>query len=216
MKRSAPIIAIVGGLAIVLLLALVILPTPPKLTPATDDPSVSLGPSRQRTASGTDVVARTARDALKQAAGATGQLEELPPAAPPTPAEEELLRLVNIERANRGLAPTAFDPAMLDIARTRAAGQLDDRASLSHVDAFGQLVFIDLLAAAGVPYRLAGENLARSSQNDATVVQRLHTSLMNSPTHRENILESVFDNLAIGAATDPSGRVAFAQIFRAG
>jgi uncharacterized protein YkwD len=36
---------------------------------------------------------------------------------------------------------------------------------------------------------------------------------MNSPTHRANILEPTFDRLAVGATTDSSGRIIFAQIF---
>jgi uncharacterized protein YkwD len=37
---------------------------------------------------------------------------------------------------------------------------------------------------------------------------------MNSPAHRANILEPSFNHLAVGAATGPDGRLAFAEIFR--
>jgi uncharacterized protein YkwD len=105
------------------------------------------------------------------------------------------------------------DPLVLGIARARAADQLQDGVQLSHVDALGQLVFMNMLIDASVPYLLAGENLARST-DDSAVVTRLHEALMNSPTHRENILEPAFNYLAVGAATDVNGRIAFAQIFR--
>ena len=43
---------------------------------------------------------------------------------------------------------------------------------------------------------------------------RLNDALMNSPTHRANILEPTFNRLAIGSAIGPDGRLAFAEIFR--
>jgi uncharacterized protein YkwD len=45
--------------------------------------------------------------------------------------------------------------------------------------------------------------------------ERVEQALMRSPSHRQNILEPTFNRIAIGAATDSSGRVVFAQIFRA-
>ena len=37
---------------------------------------------------------------------------------------------------------------------------------------------------------------------------------MKSPTHRMNILEPTFKRVAIGAATDGTGQIAFAEVYR--
>ena len=128
-------------------------------------------------------------------------------------AELALLELTNADRAQNGLPPLSLDPTTLVIARERAASQLT-APSLSHYDASGQLAFVQLLAASGIDYQLAGENLARSTGLDSGVTQRVEEALMRSPTHRKNILEQTFTRVAIGAATDDQGRVTFAEIFR--
>jgi uncharacterized protein YkwD len=127
--------------------------------------------------------------------------------------EAELLERTNAERAARGFAPLAHDPALTNVARTRAAAQVP-LPSLSHYDASGQLAVGKLLAAEGVTYKLAGENLARLPGADNTTSTRATKALMDSPLHRKNILEPRFDRMAIGAVLDPNGRVIYAQIFR--
>ena len=131
-----------------------------------------------------------------------------------TGVEMAMVDLTNADRAGNGLPALSFDPALLDIARQRAAAQLTN-APLSHYDASGQLAFVGLLANAGIDYTLAGENLARTTGSDSGMPARVEQALMNSPPHRKNILEPSFDEVAIGAASDDSGRVAFAEIYRA-
>ena len=128
-------------------------------------------------------------------------------------AEQALLVLTNADRVDNGLAPLEFDPDMLAIARQRAATQLNV-PSLSHYNAEGELVFVKLLAGAQVSYELAGENLARAYDNDPAVTQRIEQALMRSPLHRKNILEHTFNRVAIGAATDGSGQITFAEVYR--
>ena len=74
---------------------------------------------------------------------------------------------------------------------------------------------VSLLAEAGVSYQLAGENLARDAGLYGGIAETVEGALLQSPTHRRNILEPAFSRLAIGAAVDPSGRVAVAEVFRA-
>src|SRR4051812_5468323 len=74
--------------------------------------------------------------------------------------EAEVVDLVNQDRLAYGLAPVAFDPALLPAARQRATDQVPQPV-LNHYDPLGQLVFVKLLARDGVSYLLAGENLAR-------------------------------------------------------
>ena len=127
--------------------------------------------------------------------------------------EVALFNLANADRVRYGLAPVDLDPSLIEIARTRAAAQLT-LERLSHYDATGQLAFASMLDGTGVGYRLAGENLARWGTSDYSGPDRIQQAWMGSPTHRANILEPAFDRLAVGTATNDSGRVAFAQIFR--
>ena len=128
--------------------------------------------------------------------------------------ELALVDAVNADRAGNGLGPVAYDPRLLAIARRRAADQVP-LPQLSHYDVAGQVVVAPLLAAARIDYELAGENLARLPGPDATAVARAEEALMRSPGHRANILQARFDALAVGAIADESGRIIFAQIFRA-
>jgi uncharacterized protein YkwD len=127
--------------------------------------------------------------------------------------EEALLDKTNADRITNGLPALDFDYETLQIARERALQQLGP-GSLNHYDEQGSLVFVKLLGQSKLGYGLAGENLARSTDEGGDVIQRIEDALMQSPTHRKNILEKRFSRAAIGMACDNDGRIAFAEIFR--
>jgi uncharacterized protein YkwD len=128
--------------------------------------------------------------------------------------EQALIDQTNADRTANGVAPLAFDPDTLSIARQRAGEQLGPQ-SLNHYDSSGELVFSQLLGQDHLAYGLAGENLARATSGDPNLVQRVEQALMQSPTHRKNILDATFKRLSIGAANDPAtGQIAFAEIYR--
>jgi uncharacterized protein YkwD len=153
--------------------------------------------------------------------GHTAATYETAPAAETTrdALEAALFARVNADRADHGLPPVAADTATQQTARVRAAAQAGPpRQALSHDDALGPLAFRRLLVEAGVPFSLAGENLARPriapGADAAQLAVEAERALMASATHRENILESRFNRLAVGAAQGADGQVVFAQIFR--
>jgi uncharacterized protein YkwD len=204
-----------GALVVVLLVGAVLATraAQPRYIPA--GANLELGPAARHTSAPADLLAQIATGALSTAAGAAGgDLADLRDNTAPTPQEQTLLDLTNADRANNGLPPLIFDPSTLRVARTRAAAQIPD-GPLSHYNSLGELAFVGLLADAGAQYTLAGENLARAASQDAGIVARLDEALMNSPTHRANILEPSFTMVSIGAASGPDGRpLAFAEIFR--
>jgi uncharacterized protein YkwD len=198
------------ALAASLLFAVVILTL---FLPSPVEGELSLGPARRTSPSATDFLARLAKGALDAAAGSANDLGYTRDTVlAPTDAEAAFLALVNADRAANGLPPLDYDPSLLGIARIRASAQ--QGGPLSHLDGLGQLAFVSLLANWEVPYILAGENLARHNRNSSSVVEALERALMNSPTHRANILEPTFQVLAVGEAREGDG-IAFAQIFRA-
>ena len=174
---------------------------------------VDLGKAQKHAAARTDPLAQLANGALSAAAGNAGSQLALVSDGQPTDDEVALLALTNQARASNGLSPVTFDQTMLRVARARAAAQIPD-GPLSHYNSLGDLAFVGLLAEAGVTYTLAGENLARAAPADPTVVAHLNDALLNSPTHRANILEPTFNRLAIGEAAPSIQRVTFAEIFR--
>jgi len=127
--------------------------------------------------------------------------------------EQALVDLTNADRVANGEQPLLLDIQTLTIARERAESQLGPQ-SLNHYDSNGHLIFAQLLQQSGLPYGLAGENLARASEDDPNIVPRVEQALMQSPTHRKNILEPTFKRMAVGVATDSTGQITFAEIYR--
>jgi uncharacterized protein YkwD len=65
----------------------------------------------------------------------------------------------------------------------------------------------------GIAYGWAGENLARNNYPDSESVSVAIRDLMNSPPHRENILNGNFTQLGVGATVDGAGMKYYVMIF---
>ncbi len=103
---------------------------------------------------------------------------------------EEVLRLVNIERANNGLSALGYAYSAQSAADVRAAEIIQ---VFDHTRPNGTTCFT-ALDEAGVTYYTAGENIAMGYTTPAAVVD----GWMNSPGHRANILHPNFTQLAVG------------------
>lgn len=112
--------------------------------------------------------------------------------APPRPdLENEMLQLVNAERATLGLLPLKADTKLQLVAREHSADMFE-RSYFSHVSPEGLSPF-DRIKRSEIPFITAGENLA-----NAPTLLIAHEGLMNSPGHRANILRSTFSRVGIG------------------
>ena len=123
------------------------------------------------------------------------------PAAPLVPAdlgaEDQVLALVNAQRAAAGCGGLAGDPALASVARAHSA-DMRDRGFFSHVNLDGLDPF-DRAERAGLSAR--AENIAYGQQDAAAVMD----SWMNSPGHRANILDCSLTRLGVGMATGAGG-----------
>lgn len=120
--------------------------------------------------------------------------------------EQIMLDLVNAARVKAGLNPLQADMTLVKLARLKAQDMID-KNYFSHTSPTYGSPF-DMMKAAGVTYRYAGENLA-----GAPAVDVAHTNLMNSPGHRANILNSNFTRVGIGVVNGgPYGKM-FVQMF---
>jgi len=102
-----------------------------------------------------------------------------------------MVDLVNEERAKQGLPALQVDMRLVVLARRKAQDMVDKNYFSHQSPTYGSP--FDMMKAAGITYRTAGENLA-----GASTVERAHTALMNSEGHRRNILSPAFDHIGIG------------------
>ncbi len=127
--------------------------------------------------------------------------------------ELSLLQLINQERANAGLAPYVLEAGLTKIARTRSQ-QLIDQNYFAHRDPFGYSMYVELLKHFGyTSYAWAGENLAMNNWPAETAPNEAIRGLMNSPTHRANILAGDFSRIGVGEVSTADGRHYFTMIF---
>jgi len=117
-----------------------------------------------------------------------------PPAVAPPQVElsyaQEVVRLVNEERAAVGLAALVLDKEVEAAALVRARETV---TNFSHTRPNGSS-FSSALTESGISYRGAGENIAYGQSSPEVVVN----GWMNSPGHRANILNSSFIKIGVG------------------
>ena len=106
-------------------------------------------------------------------------------------AEQQLVQLLNLERARAGLPSLKLDDRLTQAAR--AHSQLMAQANqLSH-QLPGEPVLSKRLAATNLRFDNNAENVAYDYS-----VQAAHDGLMNSPPHRANILSPDYNTVGIG------------------
>lgn len=106
--------------------------------------------------------------------------------------EQEVVRLVNAERAKNGLQPLTEDWQLSRVARYKSQ-DMADRRYFSHTSPTYGSPF-DMMRAFGLSYRTAGENIAYGQRTPQQVV----TAWMNSSGHRANILNASFTRIGVG------------------
>ena len=143
-------------------------------------------------------------------------LEAAPPRSvvpPPAPAvytlnelEQKAVMLLNAARKAEGLEPLKVNLLLSKLAADYAL-DMNKRKFFAHVDPDGKDPF-DRMAAIGIDYPNAGENIALSPD-----VETAHKMLMDSPLHRENIMQPKYTEIGIGVRPDSRGGVYLVQEF---
>lgn len=120
------------------------------------------------------------------------------PTPPPTggacggPEESQVFTLLNQVRGQHGLAPLQCDLGGAEVARNHSQ-DMCNRGYFSHYSPDGRAPW-DRLSAAGVQFYSAGENIAMGYPDAQTV----HNGWMNSPGHRQNMLDGGWMRVGIG------------------
>lgn len=145
--------------------------------------------------------------AAKEAQYGTSEIFKSPAFTPMPGLETQLLYLVNKERLRLGLEILVPDTQLQQAARIHAADMFT-RGYFAHNSPEGSTPF-DRMRKLGITYKSAGENLAHSYDLDAA-----HTGLMNSPGHRENILDKRYGKIGIAVLQSQTKGIMVVQEFK--
>ncbi|SBV91341.1 Transporter [uncultured Eubacteriales bacterium] len=106
--------------------------------------------------------------------------------------EAEVIRLVNVARAQNGLAALSTNWELSRVARYKSQ-DMADKHYFSHTSPTYGTPF-EMMKAFGLTYRTAGENIAYGQRTPQEVV----TAWMNSSGHRANILNASYTQIGVG------------------
>lgn len=118
---------------------------------------------------------------------------------------DEVIRIVNEERAKQGLQPLKKNNDLCKVAGIRAT---ETTSLFSHTRPNGESCFT-ILKEYNIPYMTVGENIAAGQQTPAEVMN----AWMNSQGHRENIMNSSFGQIGVGVVKGGSYGIYWVQMF---
>ena len=119
----------------------------------------------------------------------------------------ELLRLTNLARASEGLPPLIWNATLAEVGAAHCA-DMAARGYFSHETPEG-VTPLDRLILRGVACGIAAENIAAGQPDPATVF----AGLMESPHHRENILDPEVTEVGISFVRGGMYGIYWAQEF---
>lgn len=125
--------------------------------------------------------------------------------APALSYAEQVVKLVNEERAKVGAGALTLDKEIETAALVRAK---EIETSFSHTRPDGRS-FSTALTDAGITFRSSGENIAWGQRSPEEVVN----AWMNSDGHRANILNTNFTKIGVGHYQNSAGRNYWTQLF---
>lgn len=118
---------------------------------------------------------------------------------------QQVVNLVNEERAKEGLAPLTINTKVQAAAMVRAQ---ECEVSFSHTRPDGSN-FATALKEQNVSYRSSGENIAYGQQTPEAVMR----AWMNSSGHRANIMNPNFTTIGVGYYENANGTDYWCQLF---
>ena len=121
--------------------------------------------------------------------------------------EEQVVQLVNQERAKVGLKPLKSNWEVARVARYKSQDMIDKNYFSNTSPTNGSP--LDMMKNFGITYSTAGENIAAGQATPKEVVN----AWMNSEGHRKNILSSQFTEIGVGYAKGGSYGHYWTQMF---
>lgn len=124
-----------------------------------------------------------------------------------TAQEDEVIRLVNVERSRQGLQTLAKNWELSRVARYKSA-DMANKGYFSHTSPTYGSPF-KMMESFGIRFSSAGENIAYGQRTP----QEVMNAWMNSPGHRSNILSPSYTQIGVGMAKNSSGVLYWTQMF---
>ncbi len=118
---------------------------------------------------------------------------------------QQVLNLVNNERANNGLPTLKLNNKLSAVAQKKAE-DMKSKNYFSHTSPTYGSPF-NMMKNAGITYKTAGENIAYGQKT----AQAVFNDWMNSPGHRQNILNKNYKEMGLGVTS--GGRMYWSQMF---
>ncbi|WP_317891131.1 peptidoglycan-binding protein [Paenibacillus oceani] len=120
--------------------------------------------------------------------------------------EGQMIEHVNTARKAAGLQPLAADSKLSEVARLKSKDMIDHDYFSHQSPTYGSP--FEMMQKFHITYSTAGENIACNQS-----VEAAHEALMNSPGHRENLMNASFTRIGIGIVDGgPCGKM-FTQLF---
>lgn len=129
------------------------------------------------------------------------------PAVTTTAQENEVVRLVNIQRSKAGLPALKINWQLSRVARHKSA-DMANKGYFSHNSPTYGTPF-QMMENFGLRFTAAGENIAYGQRTPAEVMN----DWMNSPGHRSNIMSGSFSEIGVGLAKNKNGVCYWTQQF---
>lgn len=121
--------------------------------------------------------------------------------------ENEVIQLVNAERAKRGLPALTANWEVGRVARYKSQDMIN-KGYFSHNSPTYGTPF-NMMENFGIKFSAAGENIAYGQRTP----QEVMNAWMNSPGHRNNILSTSYTQIGVGLAKTSSGVCYWTQMF---
>ncbi|NBJ16223.1 MAG: SafA/ExsA family spore coat assembly protein [Dehalobacter sp. 4CP] len=121
--------------------------------------------------------------------------------------ETEVIRLVNVERAKKGLQQLKQNWELCRVARYKSQDMINKGYFAHESPTYGSP--FKMMESFGIRFSAAAENIAYGQQTP----QEVMNSWMNSAGHRSNILSPSYLEIGVGAAKDSEGNIHWTQMF---
>lgn len=129
------------------------------------------------------------------------------PAVTTTSQEDEVIRLVNVERSKQGLQTLTKNWELCRVARYKSA-DMANKGYFSHTSPTYGSPF-KMMESFGIRFSSAGENIAYGQRTP----QEVMNGWMNSPGHRSNIMSPSYTQIGVGMAKNSKGVLYWTQMF---
>lgn len=174
-------------------------PAPAAASAATPTPTPTAPPAPSPTPTPTPTAAPTGTSSPVASAGALNARAA------------GLYQAMNAERSGGGLPALRLNDGLSAIAEARAR-DMHEHSYFAHVSPTGES-WLTLLNQSGLRAGSGGENLARLSGDVQRSVSIAIEKLMESPTHRSNIMHTRYTDVGVAAITDADGITIFVTVF---